>query len=340
LFGYGRNSGLPNLPREGQAGLLEQADGGVLFLDEIGELPRQAQLLLLLPLEGRAFGPAVGSGPPRTVNVKFVCATNRDLPREVEGGRFPRDLYERLAGQVIRLPSLRERPGDVAILAERLLSEATPEAGSALLLDAAALEALVTFSWPGNVRQLRNVIRRAAQRARLNGHEAVQRGDLGDEFQRREPSSPPTLDLAAVPAAAVHTRLAVTKQEEMRWFVQRGFSEREARELVVLRDSGFQVGEAEVRLGYSGEARTLTRRLRGMTFKSLSFCDADVERAAALLLGGDPTLQAKVALRVQKVVHSVTPRLGESDGALVDNLPGEYRRYAVEVFAMLRPRRS
>src|SRR5215831_14304030 len=86
LFGYGRNSGLPNLPREGQPGLLEDSEGGVLFLDEIGDLPRQAQMLLLLPLEGRAFQPAVGTGAPRTVNVKFVCATNRDLPAEVGGG--------------------------------------------------------------------------------------------------------------------------------------------------------------------------------------------------------------------------------------------------------------
>jgi DNA-binding NtrC family response regulator len=341
LFGYGRNSGLPNLPREGQAGLLEQSDSGVLFLDEIGELPRQAQTLLLLPLEGRPFGPAVGAGGPRTVDVKFVCATNRDLPTEVEAGRFPRDLYERLAGQVIRLPSLRQRPGDVEILAQRLLREAAPDAAAPPHLDAESLGVLAAFSWPGNVRQLRNALRQAVQRARLNGRALIQRGDLGEELQRRGTSPTPPLGFPPVRSAATtEPGRAPVDPQAIRRLADHGFSEREARELAMLRACGFRVGEAEVRLGYSGEARTLSRRLKGMCFKALGACEMDLDRAAELLVSGDPKLQARVILRLQKLVDSATLRLDEDDDTLVTNLPGEYRRFALVVIGQLRQRRD
>jgi DNA-binding NtrC family response regulator len=341
LFGYGRNSGLPNLPREGQAGLLEQSDGGVLFLDEIGELPRQAQTLLLLPLEGRPFGPAVGAASPRTVDVKFVCATNRDLPGEVAAGRFPRDLYERLAGQVIRLPSLRQRPGDVEVLAERLLREAAPDVAARPQLDAESLGVLAAFSWPGNVRQLRNVLRQAVQRARLNGRALIHRTDLGDELQRRGTSPAPPVGFPSVRSAATAVPgRAPLDPDEVRRFAHHGFSEREARELATLRGCGFRIGEAEVQLGYSGEARTLTRRLKGMCFKALCECEMDLDRAAALLLAGDPRLQARIVLRLQKLVDSVVLRLDEDDETLATNLPGEYRRFALIVIGQLRRRRN
>ncbi len=340
LFGYGRNSGIANLPREGRVGLLEEADGGVLFLDEIGELPRQAQMLLLLPLEGRAFQPAVGSGAPRTVDVKFVCATNRDLPDEVERGRFPRDLYERLAGQVTRLPSLRERPGDVAILIAHLLREAQT-AGAPLQLDPDAHDALTSFSWPGNVRQLRNVLRQAVQRARLNGRQTIGRMDLGDEMQRRlttpisRPVLSPTVEQATPPATE-----ATATPAAMRSLVERGLSEREAREVVTLRNVRFRVGEAEAKLGYSGQARTLSRRLQWLAFKVLSLCDLDLDQAASLLAGEQPGLQPIVVRRLQKVLDGVAERLGEPDDELLAKLPTDYRRHALAVVAALRRRRQ
>ena len=113
LFGYGQNTGLPNIPSKGQPGLLEEADGGVIFLDEFSLLPQQAQTMLLLPLEGRPFHPAVGSGEPKTVSVKFVLATNRDLAAEVADGDFPRDVYERVANDSIFIPPLRDRLADI-----------------------------------------------------------------------------------------------------------------------------------------------------------------------------------------------------------------------------------
>ncbi|HSN13056.1 MAG TPA: sigma 54-interacting transcriptional regulator, partial [Anaeromyxobacteraceae bacterium] len=150
LFGQGTGSGLANVPKEGQPGILEETDGGVLFLDEVGDLPRQAQSLLLLPLERRAFHPAVGRGAARSVDLKFVCATNRDLVEEVQAGRFPRDLYERLAGSVIHVPPLRARHGDAGKLAAHFLLEVAAEAGGEPpVLTPAAGEALERYDWPG-----------------------------------------------------------------------------------------------------------------------------------------------------------------------------------------------
>ena len=148
---------------------------------------------------------------------------------------------------------------------------------------------------------------------------------------------PAPVAAGTAPAGAVGGAVpAGGARDDMARLVQGGFSEREARELLTLRDAGYQVGEAETRLGYSSEARTLSRRLRGMTLKALSVSDADVERTAMLLLAGDPALQAIVVRRVQKVVDSVIERLGEPDEAQVDGLPADYRRHALIVIAALR----
>ena len=264
---------------------------------------------------------------------------------EVEAGRFPRDLYERLAGNVIRMPSLRERPGDASILAERLLRDATPAGGPSLQLDPAAREMIAALPWPGNVRQLRNCLRQAAQRARLNERDTVMRTDLGEELLRGSarltPATIPALPAvsAATPAAEPASGPTSGPRPDIARLLQGGFSEREARELITLRETGYQIGEAENRLGYSSEARTLSRRLKGMTLKALSLSDADVDRAAALMLAGDGALHPIVVRRVQKVVDSLVQQLTGPDDALVDGLPADYRRHALAVVAALRQRR-
>src|SRR4029077_18153610 len=113
LFGFGKGSGLQNIAKDGQPGMLEESDGGTLFFDEIHRLPQETQAMLLLPIEGRAFNPAAGKGDPKTVDVKFIFATNVDLKAEAQAGRFPFDLYQRLAQSQIKVPALRERRDDI-----------------------------------------------------------------------------------------------------------------------------------------------------------------------------------------------------------------------------------
>jgi DNA-binding NtrC family response regulator len=133
-------------------GLFEVADGGTLFIDEIGELPGPLQAKLLRVLEDGSLR-RIGSVQEHRVNVRLLAATNRDLAKEVEAKRFREDLYYRINVMSLELPPLRERTGDVPLLVQHFL-------GLGWEIEPAALEALERYSWPGNVRQLINALER------------------------------------------------------------------------------------------------------------------------------------------------------------------------------------
>jgi PAS domain S-box-containing protein len=144
--------------REGRFAL---ADGGTIFLDEIGELPLELQGKLLRVLQEGEFEP-VGGSRPRKVDVRVIAATNRDLAREAREGRFREDLFYRLNVFPLRLPPLRERGDDVILLAEAVARRLGQELGKAAApLSASDVIALKAYAWPGNARELRNVIERA-----------------------------------------------------------------------------------------------------------------------------------------------------------------------------------
>ena len=142
-------------------GLIEAAEGGTVFLDEIGDLSPAAQAKFLRTLETRTFR-RLGSTRDCRCDVRFIAATNRALARMVREGRFREDLYYRLEGLVLSLPPLRERPEDVPLLAEFFLSRRSAYRHVPKRFTPAALEALQRYGWPGNVRELRNIVERAA----------------------------------------------------------------------------------------------------------------------------------------------------------------------------------
>jgi formate hydrogenlyase transcriptional activator len=149
-----------------RTGRFEIADGGTIFLDEIGELPLDTQVKLLRVLQEREIEP-VGSAETRRVDVRVIAATNRDLEREVAAGRFRADLYFRLNVVPIRMPPLRERPGDVALLAHFFADRFAREFARRIeRIAPEALRRLQDYPWPGNVRELSNVIERAVVLAR------------------------------------------------------------------------------------------------------------------------------------------------------------------------------
>jgi DNA-binding NtrC family response regulator len=159
LFGHER--GAFSDARERKLGLVEVADGGTLFLDEIGELPAAAQAKLLTFLESFSFR-RVGATAARTVDVRLVAATNRDLQAQVRDGKFRADLYYRLAAITLRVPPLRERREDIRPIAEHFVVQHAQRFGKhfrRLTDDAAAL--LEAWPWPGNVRELKAVVQRA-----------------------------------------------------------------------------------------------------------------------------------------------------------------------------------
>ena len=144
-----------------RAGKFERASGGTLFLDEVGDMSLPLQAKILRALQEREIE-RVGGTKPLRVDIRLIAATNRDLEREVQLGRFREDLYYRLAVVVIRLPSLRDRGDDIRLLAEHIAGQAAREHGRTRPdLAPATLAYLEAYPWPGNVRQLRNAIERA-----------------------------------------------------------------------------------------------------------------------------------------------------------------------------------
>jgi transcriptional regulator with PAS, ATPase and Fis domain len=163
-------------------GSFVEADKGTLFLDEVGELDLRIQAKLLRALEDGCVR-AVGASRATHVDVRVVAATNSDLEQEVAGGRFRADLYFRLGTFVVRVPPLRDRPGDLRALVSALC--ARHERAHATSLAPAALDALLAYDWPGNVRQLRNVIERVLSLARPGTVGAEEVFAIAPELGRR-----------------------------------------------------------------------------------------------------------------------------------------------------------
>jgi transcriptional regulator with PAS, ATPase and Fis domain len=141
-----------------QEGLFEKARGGTIFLDEIGEIPQHLQVKLLRALEAKDILP-IGSTTPRHIDVRVLAATNRDLKKDVEEGRFREDLYYRLNIMEIHIPPLCERPEDIPLLVEHLIKKHNPELRKNFQgADDDVVRALMSLPWKGNVRELDNVI--------------------------------------------------------------------------------------------------------------------------------------------------------------------------------------
>ncbi|MBL4771918.1 MAG: sigma-54-dependent Fis family transcriptional regulator [Planctomycetes bacterium] len=159
---FGHVAGAFTGAHQKRMGLVQRANGGTLFLDEIGELSLRLQVRLLRVLQERKVRP-VGSNDPVPVDIRVIAATNRVLEKEVRKGAFREDLYYRLAEYPIHIPPLRERDGDALLLAEHFLSQHAAESteGAGLTFSKEARDSIDCYTWPGNVRQLESMVRRA-----------------------------------------------------------------------------------------------------------------------------------------------------------------------------------
>ena len=159
LFGHEKGSFTGALQR--RLGRFESADGGTIFLDEIGELPPETQVALLRVLQEREFE-RVGGNQPISIDVRVLTATNKDLNAAVAEGTFRKDLFYRLNVFPIQMPGLRERRDDIRLLAEYLIDRYAKRVGKRITkISKKALDLLQAYDWPGNIRELQNVIERA-----------------------------------------------------------------------------------------------------------------------------------------------------------------------------------
>src|SRR6266568_5677065 len=191
LFGYEKGAFTGAL--HSKQGLLQSADSGTIFLDEVGELPLEMQAKILRFLQEKEVRP-VGSNQKVKVDVRIMAATNRDLETEYKKGTFRKDLYFRLNVVTIHLPPLRERRSDIPILANWFLERLAP--GRDASVTGAAMKALLAYDWPGNVRELENCLERAVA--------------LGDQRLIDLSDLPPSIARAEVPEKAARFEIAAS----------------------------------------------------------------------------------------------------------------------------------
>lgn len=284
-------------------GFFELANHGTIFLDEIGDLRLDHQSKLLRVLQEKSFY-RVGATIPTTVDVRIVAATNRDVQRGVSEGWFREDLYFRLTGLVFRLPPLRERVGDVTILADLFISEIATQLGKPVpKLSNEALRALVEYKWKGNVREFRHCLEQAVALSdgllltkdslRLGGDNALTAG-------RAKPSQ-----ILPDPAS-------------------------DAAVLNCLRQHDFDMQATAKALGW--DRSTVTQRLKGLCFQALVESGGD-QGKAALAIAGDPSHLRTVELKLMDYhshLLSVIEPFATADEALLDckrrfkNLPDRH----------------
>ncbi len=284
-------------------GYFELANHGTIFLDEIGDLRLNHQSKLLRVLQEKSFY-RVGATIPTTVDVRIVAATNRDLQRGVSEGWFREDLYFRLTGLVFRLSPLRERTGDVPILADIFLNEIAGQMSKPVLkLSNEALRALVEQEWKGNVREFRHCLEQAI---------ALNDGPLLTKESLRLGSASASPTGRAQPSQILPDPAS------------------DAAVLNCLRQHGFDMQATAKTLGW--DRSTVTQRLKGLCFQALVEADCD-QAKAALAIAGDPSHLRTVELKLMDYhshLMSVIESFATANEALLDckrrfkNLPDRH----------------
>jgi transcriptional regulator with PAS, ATPase and Fis domain len=203
LFGY--EKGAFTGATKSKAGLFQAADGGTIFLDEIGELPQEMQAKLLRVLQEKEVRP-VGSNEKVNVDVRVIAATNRDLEAAYRAGTFRKDLYFRLNVVTVHLPPLRERRSDIPVLVHHFLDRYAK--GSHIQVTATGMKSLLHYDWPGNVRELENCIARAVT---LGDGKTIDVADLPPAIRSEQGDS----GIAASQDATTLSTTALAEMERM-----------------------------------------------------------------------------------------------------------------------------
>ncbi len=322
LFGYGEGSGIAGIDRRGQPGILEEFDGGTLFLDEVELIPMQAQQLLLLPLEGRPFNPAAGRGAARTVNVRFLFATNEPLENLVHSGRMRADLLRRIQARgVVSVPALAQRSEDIEMLAAHFLARRNASHDHHIGFTAETMHLLARCPFDRyNVSELMGTIDQAFDRARFEKSDTIAVNHIDGVIREGARRNPSEVSAGAAAGEAI-------------------FDAEEQRELAALRKHRFNITHAERALGYATGSKAMTNRFRGMVYAALERNAWEIEASIAQLAGPDRTPEIEKRLRTKIADYLATARRhleANTTDRLFTKLPQKYHPMVEQLLEEMR----
>ena len=325
LFGIGRDHGLPNVNKEGQPGMLEECDGGTLFLDDFDRLPLNIQDLFLYPFDGKPFEPGMGVGPVRHVSVKFILAINQDPDRLLAAGGLRGDVMARV-GTRIDVPPLRDRREDIPLLTEHFTALVSRDLDHPISsISPKAMSLLAGYGYQkGNVRELKLEIQNAIGIALLEDDDVLRAGYVSERIN----------------PASVTESLEIDETPTPEGSASAGFSSPEdpPRMLEVLKKHRFHLKTADVELGLSHKSRTLSNHLRGICFKALSERGWSIEAAVRMLAGErDRRTHEKLEGKIRRYLHTVDENVAQgTERRLFNNLPASYFEHIREAIQRSR----
>lgn len=321
LFGIGSGHGLPNVQKDGQRGLLEDCDGGTLFLDDFDRLPLNVQDMFLYPFEGKGFEPGIGTGPSRTVSIKFILAVNQEPEALIASGVLRSDVFARV-GASVNVPPLRDRVEDIPLLVDHFVATISADLQHEIsAVSPKAMNLMSNYSYSrGNVRELRSEIAQAIGRAMLDDDHELRAAHLSSTLRGLAEVARAGVSNALSPEAGAPSESPSNSANDGQrppW---------ESEELEVLRRHAFNLQAAETELGLSHKSRTLTNHLRGMCILALSRSDWKVARAAEMLAGSRSSrVKSKLEGKIRRFLENVDDKVASGEeNKLFNNLPIAY----------------
>jgi len=307
LFGHEKGSftGATSMRK----GKFELADGGIIFLDEISETSPAFQAKLLRVLQESTFA-RVGGEKSIKVDVRVIAATNKDLQKEIDENRFRSDLFFRLNGFPIAIPSLIERTEDIPLLTQHFLEKHDFKVS----FSNTAMKTLLNYCWPGNVRELENIVRRAAIMASSSTRELIQKEDLPDEIQLYQK----TQNLESI-----HKPLEDQILESLR----------------SLKFSRSAISQTAKALG-NKDRGTITEYFRGICFQKLIESNFNILQTAQLIADtSDDNIVKQVEIKINEYVNNLKSNIKSSESSNIETLskglPKKYHEYLREVITYL-----
>jgi DNA-binding NtrC family response regulator len=329
LFGIGTGHGLPNVHKDGQRGMLEDCDGGTLFLDDFDRLPLNIQDLFLYPFEGKAFEPGIGAGLSRSVSIKFILAVNQETDALIGSGLVRPDVLARVGARV-NVPSLRDRAEDIPLLVEHFVATTSADLQHDISsVSPKAMSLMSSYAYArGNVRELKSEIAQAIGRSMLEDSHELRAGHL----------SPMLRGLDEVARVGADSAVSVDTGDRSDGSADVQRAPWESMELDVLRKHAFNLQAAETELGLSHKSRTLSNHLRGMCILAVTQSDWNVERAAGALSGShSPRTTSKLEGKIRRFLENIDEKVASGEESkLFNNLPIAYHDALMEAIAHVR----